>query len=458
MDVPLSTQAYDRSLTGGALEILRNMYSEPQSSTDGRSHTLKSRAGLKPFAAGYSGATRAMEANEGLFGGDLFTVNGGALHRTTKDGITTILGDVEGDGLVTIAASRTEVMVCVAPNLYSYNGTDLVAVDMAGRDCSSIAYLGQRFIGAAADSDRFYWSDLLDGRTWDGLNFATAEGRSDEIVRIYTTSQYVVLFGTESIEVYGLSANPRTESDAFYRVSTGAMPHGLFAPLSVAQEDSFVFWLSDRRTIYVAAGLRPSKISTPYVQNRLDALTDDELKVAHAYSYTQDGHTFYVFTVSGKFTLAYDLGTQKWQEWDTLGLGSWQAMIGTQAFDKIIVGNDQEDSLYELDLTAVRDNETEIVQDFSVSLAVREPFVVSDVTIDMWSDTYGQMFKRFTEDGGRTWSTWDGANVTAPSYEDNQVMWRRFGTARAPERIMQFRFSTGGNLVIRGARLNDGVN
>ncbi|PCI53877.1 MAG: hypothetical protein COB36_11605 [Alphaproteobacteria bacterium] len=460
MDLQLSVEAYDRSTTGGALEILQNMYSEQQPETDGRGHTLLSGPGITAYRNGYLGGNvRGFLAKDGLFDGDIFSVHGTNVYRTDSAGVQTLLGSVPASGLVTIAASRNEVLVCVDPGLYSYNGVDFIPVVLPGFGVSSIAYIAQRFVGSSNSIDRWYWSDLLDGRTWDGLNFKTAEGEADKAVRVYTTPQYVVVFGTESTEVYGLNANPRTPADTFYRISTGAMAHGLLAPLSVAKEGAFIFWLSNKKNIFVASGFRPNKISTPYEQDLLDSLTDAELAGALGYSYTQRGHTFFVFTVPNKFTLTYDLGNQKWQIRKTLGGLSWRAELGIKAFGKVIAANTNSADLFEIDLDAKTDLGVPIVQEFTVSIPVRAPLVLEDLTIDMWSDTAGFMAMKFTQTGGRgAWTSFVDARMSAPSYEDTQVMWRDLGTARAPERIQRFRISDPANVMVRGARANDGID
>lgn len=458
MDLQLSTASDDRSLKGGATAILRNMYAETQTATDGRAVSLETASGIASFSDTPEGDVSAMTAREGLFNGDVFSVHGASLYRTDSSGQSTQLGQVDGDGPVTLAASRNEVLICVSPNLYSYNGGDIAKVDMAGRGCSSITQIGQRFVGTAVESDRFYWSALLDGRTWEGLNFATAEGRADTLVRAFATSQYIVLFGTETIELYGLNASPRTESDAFYRLSSGTMNHGLLAAGTVAQEDAFVFWLSDKKTIYAAAGYTPNKISSPYVQSLINQASDDELARATGFTYTEDGHTFYVFTVPGRFSVMYDLGAGKWVDRDTIGRPDWRAHIGVRAFNRMIVADTTGSALLDLSLEHNTDLGLPMIQEFSAPQPIRNSQVIEGITLDMFSNETGRIAMQFTENGGRTYTDWTNANMSSPDSEDTQVNWRPLGTGRPPERVYRFRCSVAARLTVRGCRINEGVD
>ena len=452
--VALSSQAYDRAQRGGAVEILLNMYAEIQPESDGRKLTLLSAPGLVPWSEGFDGNTRAMEAKDGLFSGDIFSISGGTAYRTNRDGMQTVLGTVPVTGNVSIAIGRQEVLFCVAPNLYSYDGGSFVQVDMAGQPCGSITEIGQRFVGSVLNGDRFYWSDLLDGRTWDGLNFATAEGESDNIVRAYATNQYVYLYGTETVEIFGQTTNPRNPSEAFYNINNAAMEHGLLSYDSLAHEDQILVWLSSRKTIYLSTGFNPTKISTPYVQDLLEKLTVEQLQSAVAYTYTQVGHTFYVFTVPGEFTLSYDLGRQKWEKRQTHPLKEWGAARAVETFGLIITAPIVGGTLSELNIKA-KEN---VIQEFSVVIPAVQPFRLSDLTLDMWSDTAGLIHMRHSANGGRTWSAWIEREMTSPDEENRQVLFRRLGTVRAPERIIQFRISNPANVTITRARINDGLN
>ena len=456
-DIALSTQAFDRSSRGGSSEFLLNMYSEPQS--NGEIHLL-SQPGVTQFSTGYAGNLRFMDAKEGVFGGDIFSIHGTGVYRTNSAGVVTEIGQVPATGEVTIAIGRNEVLFCVAPGMWSYNGVDFVPVTLPSVGASTVDYIAQRFVATVPNDDRWYWSNIFDGRTWDGLDFITAEGKADVALRVHTTEQFVFIFGTESAEIYSPNTNPRSSSDAFRRVTTGAMPNGLLASQSIAQEGELLFWVSDRRNVFIANGFRPLKISTPWVHDIMDSYTEAQLVDLIGFAYTLSGHTFFVLTLQGEFTISYDVGQRKWNKLSTLSLGSWRLARGVDIFGQVIGGNPDNADLFALDINENLDAGEQIVQEFSALIQVRQPTALNDLTVDLFSSEAGIISASFSDNFGRTFtSLTDTAVMTSPSgNEDNQVMWRNLGTIRAREQLWRFRMSDPAKITVHGARINDGEN
>jgi hypothetical protein len=92
---------------------------------------------------------------------------------------------------------------------------------------------------------------------------------------------------------------------------------GCAAPYSVAKMDNGLFWLGrDRRgegIVYRANGYSGVRISTHAVEWQIQQYAD--MSDAIAYTYQQDGHSFYVLVFpSANTTWVYDAATQAWHE------------------------------------------------------------------------------------------------------------------------------------------------
>jgi hypothetical protein len=126
--------------------------------------------------------------------------------------------------------------------------------------------------------------------------------------------------------------------------------------------DNGLFWLgADARgqgIVYRANGYTGQRISTHAVEwqiQQYSTLTD-----AIAYTYQQDGHSFYVLTFpSGNATWVYDVATGAWHEragWDN-GLFTRHRSNCQMAFNhKIVVGDYQNGNIYAFDLNTYADN------------------------------------------------------------------------------------------------------
>ena len=187
----------------------------------------------------------------------------------------------------------------------------------------NVGYIDGYFVFNEPDSQKFWVTQLLDGTSVDPLDFASAEGSPDGIVGLIVDHREVWLLGTNSVEVWydaGLLDFP------LQRIQGAFNEIGCVAPYSIAKLDNGIFWLGqDARgqgIVYRANGYTGQRISTHAVEWQIQQYGN--LSDAIAYTYQQDGHSFYVLIFpSANTTWVYDVATQAWHERAGWNNGSW---------------------------------------------------------------------------------------------------------------------------------------
>lgn len=228
---------------------------------------------------------------------------------------------------------------------YIANGGKIVYVNPAGTVATitdpdaptvvtHIAYLDSYILANGTDN-RFYWSDVLAGTSWDSLSFAQAAGNPDKILALKVFQRQIYLFGSASVEVW------QNEGESpFSRVEGGFQEVGCIARYSVATLDDSLMWLSDKRYFVELKGGRVKRVPCPFdttiqsMSNIADCLST-RLEI--------DSRTYIVFQFpSGNKTYAYQPATEEsaasWEEWATWSTtkGIWQAYdITCSCFESI---------------------------------------------------------------------------------------------------------------------------
>lgn len=248
-------------------------------------------------------------------------VVGTTLHYQASDGTVANIGTVSG-GPVSMAHNIDTHVVVTAPNAYYSDGqtplslTQITDPDFTALGARWVAFIDNYMVFVAADGSRFFWADVGTVTDYDALSFAIPEGSPDDIVGMIANQRTLVLFGKESTELWV------TTESGFERAINGFIEVGCFNGDTVARLGDSVAWVANDYTVRILAGATAQVISTPAISQFLSTV---DIESGRAYSYSQDGHVFYVlsFTEGCK---VYDLTTGEWadrQSWD-LDYYRWQ--------------------------------------------------------------------------------------------------------------------------------------
>jgi hypothetical protein len=300
-----------------------------QAKTDKGPFEVIGAPGVAPFASLGAGPGRGLFVMRGT----LYAVSGTTLYRIDEFGAEAALGTLPGSTKLTFAGNGTEI---VFSNKYIYSAGSVSAItdpDMPA--VSAIDYVDGYVVYAESGSGRWGCSQLYDGATYDGLDFATAEAYPDDLVTLKVDHRQVLLFGQESTEIWWNSGNAGA-GFAFERLAGGFLEYGCLARLGVAKQDNSVFWLANDRTIRRLTSQTPVRVSQHGVEEALAsyARVDD----CEAFPYTWNGHLFAVFKFpTAGATWVLDVTTGEWHERETYGSSTWNIVDAVHCYGKVFV-------------------------------------------------------------------------------------------------------------------------
>ena len=435
-----------------------------------------------------------------------FVVSGTQLYKITTSYVATLIGTVAGTGPVSLADNGTQLFIAANGPSYIYNNTTNAFGQITDPDfpgAVTVCYLDGYFVFNEPNSQKLWITALLDGTSIDPLEFASTEGSPDGLVAVAANFREVWAFGTNSIEVWYDSG---ATDFPLQRIQGAFNELGCAAPYSVAKMDNGLFWLGrDRRgegIVYRANGYTGVRISTHAVEWQIQQY--DDISDAIAYTYQQDGHSFYVLVFpSANTTWVYDAATQAWHERAGFTDGNFTRHRSNcqMAFNnKIVVGDFENGNIYAFDLDDFSDNggiqkwlrtwralptgQNNLKRTAQHTLQLdcesgvglngyvlpeviylqteNDDFLITETSDYLIAEqetvaTQGanpQVMLRFSDDGGHTWSNehWKSMGKIGEYYK--RVLWRRLGmTTKLRDRVYEVSGTDPVKIAIMGAEL-----
>lgn len=499
MKTPILGSAYVARSVNAADNRMINIFPEIVPEAGKEPAYLQRAPGLQFQATIGDGPIRGMWA----FSNDedhFFVVSGTGLYKVYNDYTYTLLGTVSGSAPVSMADNGTQLFVACDGPSYIYNNNTNVFAQITDPDfpgAGQVGYLDGYFVFNEPNSQKIWVTSLLDGLSVDPLDFASAEGAPDGVVSILVDHRELWVFGTNTVEVWynaGLTDFPLT------RIQGAFNEIGCAATHSVAKLDNGIFWLgADARgqgMVYRGEGYTGKRISTHAVEWQIQSYGD--ISDAIAYTYQQDGHSFYVliFPSAGK-TWVYDVATGAWHEragWSSGQFVRHRSNCMVAVNSKVLVGDYENGKLYAFDLNVYADDgqiqkwlrswralptgqnnlkrtthhslqldcETGVGLEgvFGLILAEtgdilttesEEPLELEEAT-DV--GTNPQIMLRWSDDGGHTWSNEHWAPMGKVGEYGKRVFWRRLGmTLKLRDRVYEISGTDPVKVYIMGAEL-----
>ena len=433
-----------------------------------------------------------------------FVVSGNELYRIDTSYNATLLGSVSGSSPVSMADNGTQLFVACDPDSYIYNNSTGVFSQITDPDfpgAKVVGYLDGYFVFTEPNSQKIWVTTLLDGTSIDPLDFASAEGSPDGVVGMIVDHREMWVYGTNSVEVW---YNTGASDFPLQRIQGAFNEIGCAATYSVAKLDNGLFWLgADARgqgIVYRANGYTGQRISTHAVEWHIQSYGN--ISDAVAYTYQQDGHSFYVLTFpSANKTWVYDVATQAWHERASGNENQYRHRSNCQmAFDsEIVVGDFENGNIYAFDMTVYADNgaiqkwlrswralppgqnnlkrtahhSLQLDCESGVGLDGNDPFDIFGYLLTEGGDflttedgdlleldvitrqgANPQVMLRWSDDGGHTWSSehWSPMGRIGEYYQ--RVFWRRLGmTLKLRDRVYEISGTDPVKIAIMGAEL-----
>ena len=317
----------DEDNAGATSSRLVNCYREAVGERSG--FVLKPVLGMSAFGTTSDVLTRAMHRAEDW----IYAAVGGNLHRVASNGDTVSLASITDDVDTSISSNNGNICVVSGGEYKVWDGTTLnTPTAGAFSDFGSVEFLGQRTILTERNGRRFQWSNVADPETLDGLNFATAESRDDDILRAVAFADVLWLFKERSIERWyqtGLSGADALRPQTGATIDVGLKGYNLVckAPATMAMVGS------DNKFYLIGPG-GVQVISTTGVETAIKQKTP-----THCFYYEDEGHSFLVLRFSDRPAWVFDLSLKEWHERaEGLDLDQWNALACAEIDDKFIVG------------------------------------------------------------------------------------------------------------------------
>lgn len=471
MKTPFLGQAYVARSINVADNRMINLF--PEALVEGRSTAFLQRApGLRLLATIGTGPVRGMWT----YGGYAFVVSGGTLFRVDQSWNSVALGTIAGTGPVSMADNGVQLFIAANGPSYIYNLSlnvlqQIIDLDFTG--AVTVGYLDGYFVYNEPNSQRVYVTALLDGTSIDPTDFASAEGFPDNVVAVAVDHREMWAFGENSVEVWYNAGQP---DFPLARIQGAFNEIGCLAPYSVAKLDNSLFWLgSDARgngIVYRAEGYRGRRVSTHAVEWQIQQYAN--LKDARAYTYQQDGHSFYVLSFpTANTTWVYDAATQAWHErasWTNGQLGRHRGICQLNYNGEIVVGDYENGNLYAFDLRVYSDNgqiqkwvrswralPTDANNLKRTAHHMLQLDMEAGVGVDGGPSVQGhdpQVMLRWSDDGGHTWSNEHWASAGKIGEYKRRTIWRRLGmTTKLRDRVYEVSGADPVKIELVGAEL-----
>lgn len=437
--IPYGVGAYSRQR--GNLPPLRlvNLFVE-RSQTNEQQIVLQSRFGIASDGVYGAGPIRGVMQKDGVFNGDRFVVSGDRLYRGS-----TLLGTIDGDGPVYIASSDLEVMVTAGKTLYSYNGTNFQAVAFPdGADVAAIIHSNGLFIAIRAGTGRWYFSAVLDGRLWDGLDYATAESEPDRILDIVEIDGVLFFFGTESIEPWGATGDLELP---YSLIQQRNFNQGIIASGCAVSIDNTFFWVGSDAIVY-RNGEVPQVVADDAIVEASKASTRHRLFVLE-----DERHKFVCLRLD-TVTFAYDVTSGQWCEFASYGRSNFRVHMG--------MGDDETGTVWKWE--GYDDNGAVLERRFMAGTELDQAVLVRNFRLEC--EVGGTQFLagdyaeptievRFSDDAGRTWTDWEPEGLGAQGEYRRRVEWRALGMFDAPGFLAEGRISDPVSFRLSGVGVNE---
>lgn len=350
--IPLaSTTAEARSSEAGN-QRLTNLYASRQRGGKG-DLVLYQRYGLSGLGGNLGGSVRGSCA----FDGKSYVVAGSNLTEITEAGTATVKATsaINGTGQVTMSPGRNSISITVKDTTtpyYNWNGTNLSAITTFSDttdglpNFDDVTYLdGYHIFSVDEDGtspDQWFISQALDGRSIEVLDFATAEKKADPLRGVLANNNYLMLFGSESLEFWYNSGRP---DFPFQRQSVASDDVGLANTFAKTKLDNNVTWLSNNLVVLGSKGPGDiQRLSGDEQEYQISEWTDPQ--ATHALSYRIGGLNFHAYINADGCLVYNENGT--WSEnltYDTTSnLTTWEVRSSHQLNENWYIGQNDSDT------------------------------------------------------------------------------------------------------------------
>lgn len=421
----------DADNRAGTTERLVNFYPEPVNRGGRAAFSLRNVLGAEDFSTLPGVFARALanipDANQSE---RLFCANNSQLISVDSLGVTTGVGAIVDDAETSISGNNGDVTVVSGGNYYRFDGAT-VSQPAVGAFSSfgSVDFLRGYTLLTEKGGRQIQWSALADASSLPGLNFATAEGRNDVIIRGVSIGGNFWVFKETSIEVWqntGLASE-----EAFSSIPGLLIEVGLKSFNLVAKFPGGAFFVGSDDVMYLAAGTEVRPVSGVAVNTAIRNGTP-----THCNYHEDEAHKFLTIRFGDRPAWVYDFSTELWHERASGEDGASNIEVTAHAFGKWR-GAGRTGKIYAMDRTD-KDGADALIRR-AVSMPLENEGKRFRVNAIEFMGRVGRleanggavtMMIRATRDGGNSWGTFRNESMGALGEHETRMETRNWGMAR----------------------------
>ncbi|MCK5616515.1 hypothetical protein KAR91_82395 [Candidatus Pacearchaeota archaeon] len=316
---------------------------------------------------------------------DVYLVAGSKLYQMTNIVANPVeLGDIDGTDRVIMATNGFVISIIVPggkgyfydPDVGLTEITDPVFQSFQAQPGGVTSVVSLNGVFVYSTSKEFFIGSLSTdnkGKDFPGLEFATAEVKPDDNVRLGVVDNELHVFGTATVQRFRAS----TTGFLFAPVSGATFDRGLIARHSFVEFDDSFFYLGKQEN-GGSAILEASRgrISTDTIDSVIQQLSDTELESVYAMSYEEDGALFVCFVLP-ETTFVYDAtasrlqGINIWHERQSNG-SQWRVADIIDGFNRKIVTDNESGVIGIMDRDILDEYGDNISREFAGQFIINE--------------------------------------------------------------------------------------
>ena len=463
MKIPLGTASYQSTSVPFSAQRCVNLYAVAARDTALNDTALFGTPGIAAFGDGVGSLATDRGRGAVVMGGVLYSVQGNILYEIDSSGTATSRGAIAGTSRVSMAHNGLVLCIVVpGSTAYAYTAatTTLATITDADYQLSdSVTFKDGYYIFTRTDGTQWFVSALNDPTDIDALDFGSAELNPDDIVCSHITFDEVLIFGTETTELF---SNIGGAGFPFQRIQGASWEKGCHAKYSPIQWDKMVYFIgggkNEKSGIYRGRGAQPEKISTDAIDSKIQEFTASEIADAFTFTYSVRGYDFVGFTFRSLIitdrTFVYNVtfsnlsGQHTWFEQQSgVSETAWRVNSITNVYNKLVVTDNVDGSIGYLDVDTYTDYSDVLLREkVTGPIADENPLYFSrlELTVDgghglitgQGSDPMVMM--DYSDDGARTWSNELWRTLGKIGKYKIGAVWRRLGRAE-DGRVFRFR-------------------
>ena len=432
MDLPFGLSSWQRERGNLAELPVINMFAET-APAEGRL-VLQSRPGLEVYSSIGTGPVNGLFRRDGIMNGQICALSGSQLYIGEMP-----VGVVYGAGVVSFSGDEEELAVNAGASIYRTDGVNLY--EMAFPDGANVIKtldLAGYNIAIRESSGRIYWR-LWGVNAWDPLDYATAENEPDKLLDGLAIDDYLVLFGTETVEFWPKTGDP----DLPFQPTQGRVfEKGIRATGCAAPFDNSFVWVTSKSqgSAVYRAGNTPERISNPGIEEKIA-----NSETCSVYSFYFEGHEFAAIRLDDR-TILIDAQTGEISEWASYGRANFRGQV---CIPGPYFGDDETGTIWKFG-TGYTDAGGPLERRFRFGLGLEGPFTLDCLRLTVNPGQTGTLAGsysnpavelRMSDDAGQTWTEWEQTELGEQGAYRTRAEFRRLGMFDDPGLLGEVRMS-----------------